>query len=148
MIEFEKFKNSSYHVSITSYQYFWKIRSKMNRSKTNRMLLVLTSLLCSSGAVVDINHQKQQRRRRRPFRSITSLFDKKEKYMLSKINIAPSIVITSAATKDTTRKHFPNWFRFPEVTWESIDRFADVTKYFALGIISFELFLFDNFFFN
>jgi ATP-dependent 26S proteasome regulatory subunit len=60
--------------------------------------------------------------------------------MLSKINIAPSIVITSAATKDTTRKHFPNWFRFPEVTWESIDRFADVTKYFALGIISFELF--------
>ena len=58
----------------------------------------------------------------------------------NQINI-PSIVITSTATtKDTTRNGFRNWLRFPEVSRESIDRVADVTKYFALGIISFELF--------
>jgi ATP-dependent 26S proteasome regulatory subunit len=59
---------------------------------------------------------------------------------LNQINI-PSIVITSTAIKnDTTRNRFPNWLRFPEISRENIDRVADVTKYFALGIISFELF--------
>jgi ATP-dependent 26S proteasome regulatory subunit len=58
----------------------------------------------------------------------------------NQINI-PSIVITSAATtKDTTINRFPNWLRFPEISRESIDRVADAIRYFALGIISFELF--------